>query len=105
MLLVAQGNLTNDTLRRKTGYDPHGKISNYHVDQKVLLRTHFVSDTFKKLTKKFFHIYAGPYDIVAVHDNNTLELHDAVNNVYKGRHNERNVKPYLSKEDLLEVNP
>lgn len=95
VLQIAKRNLYKAARRRKAHFDLRCKKLVYTVGQEILLRTHHVSDTFRKKTKKFFNIYAGPYVITAVNGNNTVDVFDEVNQMSKGTHNFKNIKPYF----------
>lgn len=70
------------------------------INELVLLHVPKLSDAFKKLTRKFFHLYYGPYRISRDFENNAFELVD-VNNPERiiGIYNRCRLKKYIKPED------
>lgn len=69
------------------------------VGDLVLLHVPKQSDALKKVTRKFFHIYYGPYLISRDYENSSYELVDPGSHERRiGVHNRINLKKYTSKE-------
>ena len=63
--------LANESLltkgeKRKQKHDGKGKWVKYEIGQLVLVRRHDLSSARDKEIKKFFLLYEGPYEVVAV---------------------------------------
>lgn len=65
----------------------------FQVGDKVLLKSLHLSDLLKKETKKFFHIFEGPYVVAAVAGENAYEL-VTITGSLKGVFNVVNLKLY-----------
>lgn len=63
------------------------------LGDKVLLRVRHLSNALDKVTKKFFHLFEGPYTITRVFDNNAYELSDESNKII-GKYNRTNLRKY-----------
>lgn len=70
------------------------------VGDLVLLRVPKISDAFKRLTRKFFHLYYGPYKIIKDFGNNAYRL-VAIENDSRiiGVYNRSSLKKYIKFDD------
>lgn len=96
MTAVVQNKLKQSANHRKKTYDKHHVAPSYKVGQLVLLKLHKLSDGESNITHKFFHLYEGPFRIVNIFDNNTVELYDDKLDRPMGIQNVFNTRPYYS---------
>lgn len=72
------------------------------VGDLVLLRVRHLSKAIDKVTKKFFHLFEGPYLIRSVVGTNAYNLVDPNNNnVEKGTYNRSNLRKYYVNEEKI----
>jgi hypothetical protein len=93
-VLLAKKNLEKMAEKRKKYHDVKKKWFDFKVGDLVLLRSYKMSKAVDGITKKFFHLYSGPYSIKEVHDNNTVSIQDGTSGEDMGRHNRTQIKPY-----------
>ena len=63
----------------------------------VLLRVKHLSNALDKVTKKFFHLFEGPYVIVKTIGENAFVLEDPKNgNIPVGTYNRANLRKYYA---------
>lgn len=65
----------------------------------VLLRVPKQSDALKKVTRKFFHIFYGPYKIKIKLGNNSYELVGIEWDRFHGIYNQANLRKYIKIND------
>lgn len=94
-ICLAKENLQKSFERRAKSQKSPSKLELNEGDL-VLLHVPKLSDALKKVTRKFFHIYYGPYRIQRKFDNNAYEL-VAIDRDKKnmGIHNHVNLKKYV----------
>lgn len=91
--LIARRNLLKAAEKRKRYFDKKIKPVTYRVGDKILKKTHYLSDTSKLETRKFFHIFEGPYRLVSIRNNNTVKIVD-LDGDNEQTVNVANIKPY-----------
>lgn len=73
-----------------------------NVGDLVLLRVSHLSNVLDKVTRKFFHLYEGPYRISELRGNNAYVLiENSSSEIVKGTYNRLSLKPYYSREGHL----
>lgn len=97
-IILAKARLKHNFDQRAKGQRTPSKIS-VTVGDLVLLHIPKQSDALKKLTKKFFHLYYGPYLVAKDFNNGSYELIDPANHERRiGIHNRANLKKYIKQE-------
>lgn len=66
----------------------------------VLLRIPKLSDALKKVTRKFFHLFYGPYKISTKLGNNSYELVKIDGDRCVGIHNHSNLRKYIQRDNI-----
>ena len=94
IITLARENILKSFERRKKNL----KVSTVQLDvgDRVLLRVRHLSNAMDKVTKKFFHLYEGPYIIHKVVGKNAFVLTDANNGNEIGTYNRTNLRKYYS---------
>lgn len=90
---VVRRTLEREALARRR--QQKGKTYQYQVGDRVLLKTHRVSDPLRKIFAKFKLLFDGPYTLTRSHGGNAFQLTDG-NGVSHGIHNSSNLRPYWS---------
>lgn len=99
-IMLAEERLRESFEQRSKSQKTISKVS-FNVGDLVLLHIPRQSDAFKKLTRKFFHIYFGPYVISNDFGNNAYELADRdCNNRIIGVYNQVHLKKYIKRIDV-----
>lgn len=65
------------------------------MGDQVLVKNHKLSYAVNELTKKFLHIYEGPFIISKIKDNFVYEIKYMGSNKIKGVYNARQLKPNI----------
>lgn len=87
---------TRDKIKqRKLKFDKKCTAVKYEIGDKVLIKTHFLSDKLGKKIKKFFHLYEGPYVIVGIKMDNAYVLEDLATREIKGTYNVRQLRKLI----------
>lgn len=96
-IVLAKERLKKSFDQRAKGQGTSSKVI-FQIGDLVLLHVPKQSDALKKLTRKFFHIYFGPYLISKDFNNGSYELVDPENHErIIGVHNRVNLKKYNKK--------
>jgi len=75
----------------------------FKVGDKVLVRTHFLSDKSKKFMKKFAYRWVGPYAVHRIVGPVTYELYDTNTNESKGTHNVKHLKAFHERPSFVSM--
>lgn len=81
--------------QRKINFDSKTIGVNYKIGDKVLIRTHHLSDKIGKKIKKYFQLYEGPYEVIGRKFDNAYVLRDAETMEIKGTYNVRQLKSFI----------
>lgn len=90
----------NMTRAFKNRLKQQGQVSviKLEVGDLVLLRVRHLSNALDRVTKKFFHLYEGPYKIIRKVGDNAFVLADPSNNLdEKGTYNRWNLRKYYER--------
>jgi len=68
------------------------------LNEKVLVRTHPMSDAVKGMTSKFMHVFEGPYIITRLLDHSACELRDESGKL-RGEFNKKQLRLYQEADD------
>ena len=95
VLTLAKENLLKNFRKRKNQQKSITKIK-LNVGDLVLLRVRHLSNALDKTTRKFFHLFEGPYKISKMLNNSNSFVLVEVNNenVEKGIYNQKNLRKY-----------
>lgn len=70
------------------------KPKEYKTGDKVLLKTHHLSDKLDKI-RKYFLLYDGPYEVIERKMGNAYVLFDVTRGINKGTYNVRQLKKFI----------
>lgn len=87
--------LTKKAVERKKHFDKNCGRNNFSIGDFVLLRVHKLSNKEKRVTHKFFHLYDGPYEIIAIPTKNAFKLKHSETSVIEGPVNATDLRPYI----------
>lgn len=82
--------------KRKLRHDENENLVQFNVGDKVLLRQSNISNAAYGETKKFFHLYAGPYTVDAIQKTLTYRLINPETSEIVGVYNAALLKPFIS---------
>lgn len=89
-------NLKANSRKRAKNQKSISKVT-FQVNDLVMLRVPQMSNALDKVTKKFFHLYQGPYEISKIVAKNAYQLRDRNDkNKIIGTYNQLSLKPYNS---------
>lgn len=100
-IFLARDRIQKSFAKRLKGQKASSRIV-LKKDDLVLLYVPKQSDALNKVTRKFFHVYYGPYIITRDLEDNSFELanvddHDQILGIY----NRCNLKKYYSPSDMV----
>lgn len=95
IVVLVRENLIRKAELRKIKYDNKIKPITYRVGEKVLVKTHKLSDLLDKKIKKFFLLYHGPYEIVQIKLENAYVLKQPDSDRIVGTYNTTQLKKYI----------
>jgi len=78
-------------------YNRTHKHVKFAIDDKVMLRTHYLSEKAKRFMKKFAYRWTGPFRVSRKIGAVTYELSDLETGEVKGTHNVKNLKAYFDR--------
>ena len=97
-LVLAKERLLSKAEQRKRRHDRNLTPVKYEVGQLVLIKNHDQSSALDKEIKKFFLLYAGPYEVSEVKMENAYVLIDLQTREIKGTYNVTQLKRYYLSE-------
>ena len=97
LVTFAQTNILKSFEKRRKAHKASKVV--IAVGNRVLLRVRHLSNALDKTTKKFFHLYEGPYVISRKVGNNAFVLVEVKDGREIGTYNRTNLRKYLSIED------
>lgn len=92
---TALQNLNKAAERRKRSNNQRVRQIVFHEGQKVLVRSHRISNKPNALCKKFFRVFNGPFRIRRIPHPNAIEVETLRTRKSRGLHHISNVKPFL----------
>lgn len=92
---IALTNIKRAADQRKRLHPVKINKKNFYVGQKVLIKSHRLSQKNKHLSGKFFLLYNGPFRIRRIAHDNAVEIETLRSRKSKGLHHISHVKPYL----------
>lgn len=93
-IVLAQDRLRTKGERRRDRHEENFRVKTvFQIGDRVLLRSVHISSLIAKESKKFFHIYEGPYVVSAIAGDNAYTLSTYLG-VKKGNFNVINLKKY-----------
>lgn len=96
ILELVKTNIMHKAEKRKASHDNKIKPVSYQVGEKVLIKTHYLSDKLNKKIKKFFLLYEGPYQIIEIKKENAYVLAEVTDlNKIQGTYNTTQLKKYF----------
>nr|CAI5856055.1 unnamed protein product [Callosobruchus analis] len=100
--LRAKERIRSKAEKRALKHDKSVKPVVLSAGDKVLVRTHYQSSAIDKMTRKFFLLYEGPYEVIRQVGPNCYELRDALGRI-SPKQNIINLKPYKELPPQLEM--
>ena len=82
-------------------YNKRHKRIQFNIGDKVLVRSHFLSNKSVKFCKKFAYRWLGPFQVTKVVSPVTYELCDPTTMETKGNQNVKNLKPFFDRPSLV----
>lgn len=94
IVILTRERVKNKLQKRKTNFNKKIKAMSFEVGNKVLVRTHYLSDKLGKKIKKYFQLYEGPYVVTKIKCENAYEVEDPITGKIRGVYNVRQLKKF-----------
>lgn len=98
-LAILEKNSRKKLKKRKVDHDKNLSFHKFNAGDKVLVKTHHLSNALNAQIKKFFCLFEGPYEIVHEVGKNAFKLKDRDTHTVIGVYNAVYLKPFIVLKD------